>query len=118
MNEIIERRLRHLKRLQADHNKDFWSRFGDQKLDDDKVVRLSDTLAANWNRQGESRDPGHVAAGTPEGQRPLPKGWRNEHWKTQQAMAFDYAGVRASTKAEAMKVLQTYEDGPDLPPAA
>ena len=118
MTEISERRVRHLKRLQEDHNRDFWARFGDQALAaDDKVVRLSDAIAADWNRKKRASAPAPAPAPQPAG-RTLPKGWRNEHWKTQQAMAFDYAGVRAATKAEAVQALQAYEDGPDLPPAA
>lgn len=118
MTEINERRVRHLKTLQANHNRDFWSRFGNQDLDpDSKVVRLSDALSADWNRKRKAAE-GAPAMPLPVAPRPLPKGWRKEHWKTLQAMAADYTGVRPGTKFETIRVLEAYEDTPDLPPAA
>lgn len=119
MSEICERRVRHLKRLQADHNREFWARFGNQNVEaDSKVIHLTDAIAADWNRKRKAAAKSSAAASPTTGARELPRGWRCEHWKTQQAMAFDYAGVRASNKAEAVAALQAYEGEPDLPPAA
>ena len=118
MTEITERRVRHLKTLQANHNRDFWSRFGNQDLEPEaKVVRLSDALSADWNRKQKATE-GAPAMPPPVCRRPLPKGWRIEHWKTQQAMAVDYTGVRPGTKLETIRVLEAYENASDLPPAA
>ena len=116
MNEITERRVRHLKRLEASHNRDFWARFGNQ-FDPAcaKTTELSDALSADWNAKRtvarSAADPGSSdRAGMP-----LPAGWRNEHWKTQQTMAADFAGVRATTKAEALRALEAYEQASDHP---
>ncbi|WP_269580846.1 hypothetical protein [Roseibium sp. Sym1] len=119
MTELSERRVRHLKQLEANHNRDFWSRFGNQTLDaDTNVLRLSDAMCADWNRKQKAEDGGSAPAAPLTAPRPLPRGWRKEHWKTQQVMAADYAGVRAATKADAVEALEAYENGPALPPAA
>jgi len=114
MNETTERRVRHLKRLEANHNRDFWARFGRQfDQVEARTSDLSDALSADWNaKRNAKRTAGHQRASARAGM-PLPAGWRNEHWKTQQAMAADFAGVRAATKAEALRALEAYEQATD-----
>lgn len=53
----------------------------------------------------------HTETETLAGKRPLPEGWRDEHWKTLQSMAEEFAGVEASNKAEAVAALEAYEAG-------
>ncbi|GAB4512970.1 MAG: hypothetical protein Tsb0019_10040 [Roseibium sp.] len=115
MNEITDRRVRHLKRLEASHNRDFWARFGNQfDPAGAQAANLSDALSADWNGKQPTRQRA-VSSGDPErAGKPLPAGWRNEHWKTQQAMAADYAGVEAGTKAEAVSALDAYEQSSDV----
>lgn len=103
MDEIIMRRLRHLQRLEEQHEADFLARCGPPKTEAEKrQEHLADALAADWNRKQR-------AARQPQAEKPLPKGWRKEHWKTQQAMAADYAGVKAANKYEAVQALAAYE---------
>ncbi|MDN3720118.1 hypothetical protein QW131_15275 [Roseibium salinum] len=63
---------------------------------------VADALSADWNGKRQTS----VSAVPP---RALPSGWRKEHWKTQQAIAADYAGVKAASKYEAVKALAAYE---------
>jgi hypothetical protein len=110
MSEITDRRVRHLKRLEASHNRDFWTRFGNQfGPDGANTTELSDALSADWNSKRTTRQTAARAGDPEKAGRPLPGGWRNEHWKTQQAMAADYAGVQAATKDEAVRALVAYE---------
>jgi hypothetical protein len=119
MSNIVERRTRHLKRLEANHNRDFWARFGDQSLEaGDTSARLTDALSADWNRKQKGVQKTREHAVPPRSGRVLPAGWRKEHWKTQQAIAADYTGVQTSSKAEAIRVLEAYEQTIELPPAA
>ncbi len=102
MDEIIMRRLKHLQWLEENHERDFEDRFGTEKSRaEQRREELADRLSADWN--------GKRKAAAPEAPRPLPSGWRKEHWKTQQAMAADYAGVSAASKYEAVKALSAYE---------
>ncbi|MEO9528406.1 hypothetical protein [Roseibium sp.] len=119
MSEIIERRMRHLKRLEDNHNRDFWARFGNQDLDaGDTAARLSDALSADWNRKQKSAETPGAPAVPGRAGRPLPPGWRTAHWKTLQTMAAEYAGQQTAGKAETIRVLEAYEQGSALPPAA
>jgi len=103
MDEIIMRRLRHLQRLEETHEKDFQERFGAEKSQEEKRQEdLADSLSADWNSKRK-------AANSSKRQKQLPDGWRKEHWKTQQAMASDYAGVKAASKYEAVQALSAYE---------
>ncbi|QFT30980.1 hypothetical protein K1718_09630 [Roseibium porphyridii] len=112
MDEIIMRRLKHLQRLEENHARDFEDRFGTEpSRKDQQRDALNNVISADWNRKQKS------AAGGAFG-RPLPAGWRKEHWKTQQAMAADYAGVKADNKEEAVRALEGYEAEMTLPPAA
>jgi len=112
MDEIIMRRLRHLQMLEENHARVFEERSAKAREGVQRATEeIADTLSADWNRkQCAAR---HLAA-----PKPLPSGWRNEHWKTQQAMAADYAGVQAANKAESVNALEAYEETLLLPPAA
>ncbi len=112
MDEIIMRRLRHLQKLEENHERDFEERFGTQKTRAEKKREdLANVLSADWN----SKRKGGQSSPVPK---PLPVGWRKEHWKTLQAMAADYAGVDAANKEDAVRALETYEADTTLPPAA
>ncbi|MCG8493866.1 MAG: hypothetical protein MI743_19770 [Sneathiellales bacterium] len=112
MDEIILRRLRHLQWLEENHEKDFEERFGvHETRPEQKRRELADVLSADWNRKQK-------APQLPTIRKPLPGGWRKEHWKTQQSMAADYTGVVAGNKKEAVHALEAYEAELTLPPAA
>ncbi|WP_305986120.1 hypothetical protein [Roseibium sp. MMSF_3544] len=112
MDEIIMRRLRHLQRLEENHEKDFLERNGSGKSDDALQSKdLSNVVSADWNRKRKQKA---LSAGG----KPLPNNWRREHWKTLQSMAADYAGVEARKKEEALSALEAYEAGFTQPPAA
>ncbi|MBO6893787.1 MAG: hypothetical protein JJ866_17740 [Roseibium sp.] len=110
MDEIILRRLRHLQRLEENHAAEFEKRFGPRSEDRTKE-ELRDLLSADWNSKRKS-NPGKGVSDA------LPQGWQKEHWKTQQSMARDYAGVVVNTKQEALRALERYEAERTLPPAA
>jgi len=112
MDEIIMRRLRHLQMLEENHARVFEERSTKDRDGGKRVTEeIADTLSADWNRKQCSAR--HATAS-----KPLPGGWRSEHWKTQQAMAADYAGVQAANKAESVCALEAYEDTLLFPPAA
>ena len=112
MDEIIMRRLKHLQRLEESHESDFHERFGRAKSwADQRKENMANVISADWNKKQK-------APRIPTAYRPLPEGWRKEHWKTQQAMAADYAGAEASNKEEAVRALEIYEAELTLPPAA
>ena len=111
MDEIIMRRLRHLQWLEENHVRDFQERFGRGKtLAERRNEDMANVISADWNKKRKL---------TPETgtNRVLPHGWRKEHWKTQQSMAADYAGVEVATKAEAIRALEVYE-AELVPPSA
>ncbi len=64
------------------------------------------------NRESESQAeaPAEQVEQAPA-RKPLPEGWRNEHWKTLQSMAAEYAGVETGTKAASIAALEAYERG-------
>jgi hypothetical protein len=112
MDEIIMRRLRHLQRLEETHERDFEDRNGEEMTRADRRrAELDNVLSADWNRKRR-------AAKAPLPVKPLPSGWRKEHWKTQQSIAADYTGVEARNKEEAVRALEGYEAELTLPPAA
>lgn len=112
MDEIIMRRLRHLQWLEENHVKAHQAREASGASRSDGCgTDISNVLSADWNRRKRQQ------AGAPSSQK-LPCGWRKEHWKTQQSMARDYAGVNAGCKEEAIRALEAYEAGSTLPPAA
>ncbi|PVB59313.1 hypothetical protein [Labrenzia sp. 011] len=103
MDELIMRRLKHLQRLEENHEQDFQARRGDRgSSPEERHAALCDALSADWNRKRKG-------AGSSAQPQALPKGWRKEHWKTQQAMAAHYAGVKAANKQEAVQALTAYE---------
>lgn len=103
MDDVILRRLKHLQWLEENHEKDFEDRHGVEPCRAErKRQEIADALSADWNRKRQG-------ASGPVGPRSLPGGWRKEHWKSQQAMALDYAGVAAATKREAVAALEAYE---------
>ena len=55
-----------------------------------------------------SSQPADVPA---SGRAPLPEGWRDQHWKTLQAMAWDFGKVETMNKAQSVAVLEAYERG-------
>ncbi|MEO0980592.1 MAG: hypothetical protein AAFY24_25240 [Pseudomonadota bacterium] len=112
MDEVIMRRLRHLQWLEENHVKGNQARSGSNTSDTDgQGEEILNVLSADWNRKQRQR------ADALDGQK-LPCGWRKEHWKTQQSMARDYAGVNAGCKDEAVRALEAYEAQDPLPPAA
>lgn len=112
MDEIIMRRLRHLQKLEETHKADFEKRHGAEiPKADQQDGKLADVLSADWNRKRK-------AIQAPVQKRQLPHGWRKEHWKTQQSIAADYAGVDARNKKEAVEALEFYEAELTPPPAA
>lgn len=112
MDEIIMRRLRHLQWLEETHASAQHAREGsDASRSERQREEVSNVLSADWNRKPRK------GTGACSGQK-LPCGWRKEHWKTQQSMARDYAGIRAGSKEEAVRALEAFEDGDTLPPAA
>ncbi len=112
VDEIILRRLRHLQRLEENHHRDFEERFGtDRSHDDARREALRDAMSADWNKK-------HSATPRMSSGRPLPRGWRKEHWKTLQVMAADFAGAKVPNRREAVRALELYEAELPLPPAA
>ena len=112
MDEIIMRRLRHLQWLEENHVKAHQERKNSSVSGSDgQGEDISNVLSADWNRK-------HKQHADTAGGRKLPCGWRKEHWKTQQSMARDYAGVNAGCKDEAVRALEAYEAQDTLPPAA
>ncbi|MHA7777411.1 hypothetical protein [Roseibium sp. M-1] len=112
MDEIIMRRLRHLQRLEENHARVFEERSAKTRDGGNRASEeIADTLSADWNLK--QRAERRAAA-----KKPLPTGWRNEHWKTQQAIATDYAGVQVANKAEAVSALEAYEETLTFSPAA
>ncbi|MET1411649.1 hypothetical protein ABVF61_05245 [Roseibium sp. HPY-6] len=108
MDEIIMRRLRHLQWLEDNHEQSFQKRPAENtEQADRKREELTNVVSAAWHRNRVR----------PQG-RALPRDWRKEHWKTLQAMALDYAGVGAASKAEAINALEAYEADLTPPPAA
>lgn len=112
MDEIIMRRLKHLQRLEDTHEQDFRDRMNAEESRSEQLqTELSNVLSADWNRKRRK------SVGAPV-RKPLPKGWRKEHWKTLQSMAADYAGANATNKEEAVLALEAYEAVLTLPPVA
>lgn len=112
MDEILMRRLRHLQWLEANHAKDCQVRESNDALPAAGPAEVGvNGMSADGIRAREKR------AGSPNAGK-LPRGWRKEHWKTQQSMARDYAGVNTASKAEAISALEAYEIDGTLPPAA
>ena len=72
----------------------------DAKARNDEVVAQQ---AADRQRKAASISKG------PKFGEALPENWRDEHWKTLQSWAEDYAGVEVKKKAEAVAVLEAYE---------
>jgi hypothetical protein len=112
-DEIEQRRRAHLKRLEANHAADFEDRFVIEKTRAEKrAAEISDAISADWNAKQKARREGLAAASpatAPDGKPPLPEGWRDEHWKTLQSMAADYAGVETTDKASSIAALEAYE---------
>ncbi|MBN9671696.1 hypothetical protein [Roseibium aggregatum] len=103
MDEIIMRRLRHLQRLEENHEKDFDARHGAlAPRAEQKREEIADALSADWNLKRKGR-------AAPSAGKPLPGDWRREHWKTLQAMARDFTGIEAANKAKAVSALEAYE---------
>lgn len=119
MTKTAERRVRHLKQLEANHNKDFWDRLCRQEPDAGPMeTDVAEARTEDRARTSTAADGAPAAPPPATPKRPLPRGWRNEHWKTQQAMAADYAGVRVKTKLEALRALEVHEAGGNPPQTA
>lgn len=112
MDEIIMRRLRHLQWLEENQERDFEDRFGVEKTRAElRREDMANVISADWNRKRKAAQSSITG-------KPLPDGWRKEHWKTQQSMAADYAGVEVSNKEDAVRALELYEAELMPPPAA
>ena len=103
MDVIEERRKAHLKKLEANHHKEFDERFGTEKSRKKaQQEAVTDEISRRWNAQQKRKK-------APEELKPLPENWRDEHWMTLRSMAANYAGVEAKNKAESVAALEAYE---------
>ncbi|MEJ8474597.1 hypothetical protein [Roseibium algae] len=110
---------RHMKRLQTNAVSDIAERLPQKTAEKKKREKLSDDVSALWNkRQKEARQKiaGQASDASPSKAEssqqpgvPLPDGWRDEHWKTLQSMAADFAGAQTTDKASSIAVLEAYE---------
>ncbi|WP_150524026.1 hypothetical protein [Roseibium sediminis] len=98
----------HMKRLHDTAKKDL-GRFQREKTAAEKEREaVSDAHSKAWNKSFNEKLK--AAAKQTEPERPdLPPNWRDEHWKTLQKWADDFAGVEASNKVEAIAALEEWE---------
>lgn len=109
VNEIEERRRKHLARLEKTFAEDFDERFETKQTHDQKRREaLSDMISADWNAKYKAREK---AEQQESDEKALPADWRDAHWKTLIVMARDFAGVEAENKEEAIEALEAYEAG-------
>lgn len=106
MDQKDKRRLEHLQRLQKNHHDDFKERHTTEKTRRKlRQEKIANDVSADWNRKQKQAQ----AAQATQGGKPLPEGWRDAHWKTLQAMAFEFTGVKARDKDASVKALEAYE---------